>query len=148
MASDRPDAFVRFAAHCGLRMSAVDLPAAPRDVLAPPRDLEWHILVTLSRASEVEPPIHTLFVTEASDLRPLSLRDVLWWLSADSWAVEQVARDFHRWSATYRYPDDDPATLRLFRLHVEQAKVLAALLGEPGYQELLAIYESELANKG
>lgn len=148
MASDRPDPFVRFATQRGLQMSAVDLPAAPRDVLAPPCDLEWHTLVTLSRTREEAVSINALFVTQASDPRPPSLRDVLWWLSADSWAVEESDRDLGHWSATYRYPDDDPATLRLFRLHVEQAKALSTLLGETAYRALLAIYEAEVAGNG
>jgi len=145
MALDVSDPFVRFATQRGLQMSAIDLSAAPRDVLAPPCDLEWHTLVTLSLTREEEISIHALFVTQASDPRPPSMRDVLWWLSADSWAVEQSARDLGDWSATYRYPDGDPATLRLFRLHVEQAKALRTLLGETTYRELLAIYEAELA---
>lgn len=148
MASDRPDPFVRFATQRGLQMSAVDLPAAPRDVLAPPSDLEWYTLVTLSRTREKDVSIHALFVTQASDPRPPSMRDVLWWLSADSWAIEQSARDLDHWSATYRYLDDDPATLRLFRLHVEQAKALETILGEAAYRDLLAIYEAEVTGSG
>lgn len=148
MASGHPDPFVRFATQCGLQLTAVDLLAAPRDVLAPPCELEWHTLVTLSRAREEDASIRAVFVTQASDPRPPSLRDVLWWLSADAWAIEQSTRDLVQWSGTYRYPDDDPATLRLFRLHVEQAKALGALLGETAYRALLAIYEAQVAGNG
>ena len=144
MSSDRPDPFVDFATQRGLRISTADLPAVPRDVLAPPSDLQWYTLVTLSGASADSVPIQTLFITEASDPRPASVRDLLWWLSSDCWALEQADREYAGWAATYHYPADDPATQRLFQVHIEQASLLIATLGERAYRELLALYVAEI----
>ena len=145
MASDRPDPFARFAARCGLAMSTADLHVVPRDVLAAPSDIGRHTLVTLSGSQSTSEPVRILFLTEEKDVRPISIRDVLWWLSSDSWAVENADRDFAHWIALYNYPDDDRAAARLFELHVKQAGALIALLGEPAYKELLAVYQAEVA---
>ena len=145
MASDSPDPFVRLATRCGLEMSIAELHVVPRDVLAPPGDIGRHTLVTLGRPESVASLLRVLFVTEAEDSRPVSMRDVLWWLCSDSWAVEKADRDFAHWIALYNYPDDDRAAARLFELHVEQATALSALLGEPAYKELLSVYQTEVA---
>jgi len=144
MALDRPDPFTRFAARCGVQISTADLSAVPRDVLAQPTDLSCHTLVTLTGSRADASSVRTLFLTEASDPRLITVRDVLWWLSSDSWAIEEANRDFGRWAAVHRYRDEEPATLRLFTLHLEQADALAALLGDAAYRELLRLYESEI----
>jgi hypothetical protein len=144
MASDAPDPFVDFAARHQLCVGNQDLIGAPRDVLAPPPDLERHVLVTLSAVRADVSPVRLLFTTEASDPRPVSARDALWWLAGDCWAVERVARDYGRWAETYRYPDDDPATLRLFQLHVAQADALQALMGTEVYSELLELHHQQI----
>lgn len=144
MALDRPDPFARFAARCGVQISKADLSAVPRDVLAQPTDLTRHTLVTLTVSRAGASSVQTLFLTEASDPRPVTVRDVLWWLSSDSWAIEQADRDFTRWAAVHRYRAEDPATLRLFTLHVEQADALTSLLGDAAYRESLRLYESEI----
>jgi hypothetical protein len=145
MASGRPDPFERLAARCGLKMSTADLHVVPRDVLAAPGDLGRHTLVTVSGAQSASESLRILFLTEEEDARPISIRDVLWWLSSDSWAVENADRDFAHWITLYNYPDDDRAAARLFELHVKQASALIALLGEPTYKELLAVYQAEVA---
>jgi hypothetical protein len=144
MSTDRSDPFVEFAVRCGLRISTIELPAVPRDVLAPPAELQWHTLMTLVGASASAIPIRTLFVTEASDSRPPGMRDLLWWLSSDCWALERADRNYERWAATYRYPTNDSATRRLFRVQIEQALALVGFLGEEAYRQLLALYAAEL----
>ena len=148
MAPDRPDPFFNFAGKYGLHIVTEDLSAMPRDVIAQPADLERHVLVVLSGARADAPALHALYVSEACDPREVSFRDVLWWLSADSWAVEQAARDYARWSDLYGYASENPATLRLFRLHARQAESLQLLVGLEGYQELLGLYQEEVTNSG
>ena len=147
MTSDHPDPFVRFAARYGLQISTADLPFAPRDVLSAPANLEWFALVTIASDRTESAPMRTLFITEASDPRPPSVRDVLWWLASDSWALEQANRDFRIWAATYQYPEGEDAAMRLFRLHLDQAAALAALVGEQSYRELLDLYESSIGTQ-
>lgn len=144
MASNSPDPFAGLAARCGLEMSTAELHVVPRDVLAPPGDVGRHTLVTLGRA-ESDAVVRVLFVTEEEDGRPVAIRDVLWWLSSDSWAVENADRDLAHWIALYNYPDDDRAAARLFELHVAQAAALVELLGESAYKELLSVYQAEVA---
>jgi hypothetical protein len=148
MASERPDPFFNFAGKYGLRIATEDLSAAPRDVLAQPEDLERHVLVLLSGVRADAPAVHTLYVSEASDAREVSFRDVLWWLSADSWALEQAGRDYERWSDLYGYASDSPAALRLFRLHARQADSLRLMVGPDGYVELLRLYQEEVKASG
>ena len=145
MTRDRSDRFADFAARHGLHIEQEELAASPRDVVAPPREIESHTLLTLHGPKADAVPLRTLFVSEATDSRPPSVRDALWWLSSDSWAIERAGRDCRMWAATYGYPDADAATVRLFRLHLRQAENLAALLGEDLYRELLALYEREVA---
>lgn len=142
--SDRPDAFGQFATECGLRLSWIDVNAAPRDVTAPPDELERFALVTVSGKRADAAPLQTLFVSDRSDPTAPSMRDVLWWLSSDSWAIEHADREVAKWSAVYGYREESPATARLFRLHVAQADSLQALLGAAAYRELLALYQAEL----
>ncbi len=147
MTRHRSDRFADFAARHGLHIEREELAASPRDVVAPPHELESHTLVTLHGPKADAAPVRTLFVSEPTDSRAPSVRDALWWLASDSWAVERAERDCRTWAATYRYPDAEPATARLFRLHVGQADNLAGLLGETLYQELHALYESEVSTK-
>ena len=144
MGSVRPDPFEQFVARHGLRIITEELAAYPRDVLAAPGELDRHVLVTLMGATHDPDSIRSLFVVGASDTRPASIRDVMWWLSADSWAYERSGSDLHRWAATYGYPADDPATLALMRLHERQARALSALVGREAYAALLSLYEAEL----
>lgn len=144
MVSDQPDAFCEFARSRGLEFSAADISAAPRDVTADPDELERHRLVSLSsRTSDRQ--IQILFTTDQLDTRPISMRDVLWWLSSDSWAIEQAERDLSRWAALYHQSADRAGTRRLFQLHVRQADDLRDLLGAADYRVLLSLYQAELA---
>jgi hypothetical protein len=147
MGSARLDPFEQFVARHGLRIITEELAAYPRDVLAVPSELDRHVLVILASEAGHPNPVRSLFVVGATDSRPASTRDVMWWLSADSWAYERAGNDLHRWAATYGYPADDPATERLMRLHERQALALSALMGAEAYDQLLALYEGELGRK-
>jgi hypothetical protein len=145
MTRDRSDQFADFAARHGLSVEREELPNAPRDVVAPPRELELHTLLTLRSGRADAEPLRMVFVSDAADPRMPSIRDALWWLSSDSWAIEHSGRNPRQWAATYGYPDAEPTTIRLFRLHLRQADSLTELLGGSVYRELLAIYEAEIA---
>ena len=144
MGSVRPDPFEQFVAWHGLRIITEELAAYPRDVLAAPGELDRHVLVTLMGPGTEPGPVYSLFVVSATDTRPASTRDVMWWLSADSWACERAGSDLSQWAATYGYPADDPATAALMRLHERQARALSALMGREVYTALLSLYEAEL----
>ena len=146
MGSDQPDAFGQFAAERGLRLSYADLNAAPRDVAAPPDELERYTLVTVTGKRADIRSLQTLFITDQADPRTPSIRDVLWWLSSDSWAIEQAERDMSKWAAVYGYPVDNPATARVFHTHLAQSDGLRELLGADAYHELLSLYQAELKN--
>lgn len=148
MTTDRPDPFVQFADRHRVELSMEPLPGIPRDIAAPPRDQEAFVLITCSAARADAEPLRLVFVSSAAEDRAATVRDGLWWLAADSWAVERAGGDFGSWCAIYDYPDDDPATIRLFRLHADQARRLCWMLGEAVYQELLALYASELRSSG
>jgi hypothetical protein len=147
MGSARLDPFEQFVASHGLRVITEELAAYPRDVLAAPSDLDRHVLVTLTSEGGHSAPVRSLFVVSAVDARPASTRDVMWWLAADSWACEQAGNDLPRWAAIYGYPVDDPATVRLMRLHERQALALSALIGAEAYGQLLTLYQGELSRK-
>lgn len=143
MVSDKPDAFCEFAKDRGLHFSAKDVNAAPRDVTAAPDELERYTLASLTAADGAD-AIQMVFITDQLDGRPLSMRDVLWWVAADTWAVEQSGRDFARWAVLYRHAADSAAASRMFQLHVKQADALLTLLGESNYRALLTLYRTEL----
>jgi hypothetical protein len=142
--ASHPDPFELFAAQRELQISAAELCAAPRDVLAPPADLERYVLVTLAEPRQGTATVRTVFVSEAANAKHPTFRDVLWWLASDSWAIERAGRDYLRWAELYKYPDSDTAASRLFELHSTRATALAALLGESHYAELLSLYEREV----
>jgi hypothetical protein len=149
MGSAHPDPFEQFVASYGLQIITEELAAYPRDVLAAPGELDRHVLVTLaSGGSGDQTLVHSLFVVAAADARPASTRDVMWWLSADSWAYERAGHDLDRWAASYGYLADDPATVSLMRLHERQAQALLALMGPEAYAKLLQLYEDELGRTG
>lgn len=72
------------------------------------------------------------------------MRDVLWWLAGDAWAVERARGDREVWAATYGYPPTDAATARLFERHTRQTACLAALLGRSDYARLVALYDADI----
>ena len=144
--SNRRDIFggIMLGAQYSLRLSTEELCAAPRDVLAPPSELERHVLVALSGDTHGAASVRMIFITASIDPRLPTMRDVLWWLASDSWAVEQATYGYQRWAALYKYSEFDTAAPRLFEMHATQAKALATLLDESGYAKLLALYEDQL----
>ena len=135
--------FEQLAEQCGLRVQAQPLTVAPRDVLAPLGEMEQHYLVTLCRDASAE-PVRLIFAQPLSEPSPPSIRDVLWWLASDAWAVARARGELPSWSSTFGYPAHSDATRRLFEYHVRQASALATLLGEFGYHRLLALYDADL----
>lgn len=148
MGSAHPDPFEQFVASHGLQIITEELAAYPRDVLAAPGELDRHVLVTLASGASGPAPVHSLFVVAAADTRPATTRDVMWWLSADSWAYERAGHDLKRWAASYGYPIDDPVTVSLMHLHAHQARALSTLMGPEAYAKLLQLYEDELGRTG
>jgi hypothetical protein len=140
------DSFDRFAAECGLTVTAEALYAAPRDVLHPPADSDRHYLVTIRRDA-VPRALCLVYLTPLTDVAPPSVRDVLWWLAGDAWAVERAGRRLDAWAADHGYARDD-ATDRLFECHCRQATALRDLVGEAGYRRLLDLYHAEVAPRG
>lgn len=125
---------------------AEPLTIAPRDVLAPIEGVEQHFLVSLSRAESRGEPVRLVFVTSLSEQGGPSIRDVLWWVAGDAWAVERAEQKPDLWAATYGYPIDGEATNWLFEQALRQRHAMAALLGEDDMQRLLALYESEIGD--
>jgi len=56
------------------------------------------------------------------------VRDALWWLAADAWAIERAEGNMERWASTYDYPAQSAATARLFDRQMRRTKALRALL--------------------
>ena len=147
MSSTSPDVFERFAAQCQLQLRAEPLVAAPRDVLADIDEAEQHYLVTLtSRMSDAS--VTSVFIKPTIDPSFPDVRDVLWWLAADSWAVRQSGGELERWARVYRYPPHAESTARVFERHVAQSEALERLLGQIGYDRLLSLYDAEVGRAG
>lgn len=146
MVATQTDPFQAFAAELGLRVTTEELSAAPRDVLASPADQDRYFLVTVAGPRETAGQVRMLFVTGADESQP-SMRDILWWLASDSWAVEESGRDYARWAAVYRYAADDLVGARLFRMHASQADATRALVGDAAYRRLLRLYQTEVAHQ-
>jgi hypothetical protein len=140
------DPFERFADECRLRLTAEPLCVAPRDVLAPLDAVEQHFLVELSRQESDAGPVRLIFAVPATERTTPAMRDVLWWLAGDAWALEQADRRLHLWAATYGYPSEEEATAWLFDQCSRQSAALAELLGELDCRRLLALYEAEMAS--
>jgi hypothetical protein len=137
------DTFEQFARTSGLQIATTPLNAAPRDLAAPADEHESYTLVELRRDG-LESPLRVLFLSEASCTEPPSLRDVLWWLASDAWAIERGEWDATKWRSVLRYSTDSDASARLFNLHRSQTEMLSALLGEDAYRDLLAKYAAQL----
>ena len=137
------DPFERLAAECGLTLAAEALYSAPRDVASPPVEMDQHYLVTLTTASS-ETVLRVVFTTPLSDPAPPTLRDTLWWLAADAWAVERAGGVLGEWTSLHGYSPQDPASARLFSQHVNQASSLGGLIGDDCYSRLLAAYAAEV----
>jgi hypothetical protein len=138
------DPFERLAATFGLTLAVESLYSAPRDVASPPLEMDQHFLVTLTAPGN-QAAIRGVFTTPLSDPAPPTLRDVLWWLAADGWAVERAGGVFREWAALHGYPAQELASARLFAQHVTQASSLVALIGVECYSRLLAAYADEIS---
>lgn len=157
-ADDAPgDAMSRFAATCRLCLTAEPLYHAPYDVVEPPSEAEQAYLVNLG----VDDPSGTtamrlvFLVTPTARERssqvsegPPTVRDVLWWLAADAWAVEHARRDPLTWAAHHGFDLNEPATQLHFERRLRQATDLSALLGEASYRRLLTTYAAMSGQRG
>lgn len=137
------EAFERFAAGCGLQLSAERVGFAPRDVLVPLPEVQQHYVVTLSGPGSTTTVFRLIFSTPLDVSTLPAVGDVLWWAASDAWLVERAARELRPWAAFYGYPADDAGTAVLFAQQVEQTDALARLLGEAQYQRLLDLYDRE-----
>lgn len=142
------DPFEAFAERSGLRMRAESVYSAPRDVLHPPADSEQAFLVTLNRESRPDHSLSLVYLVPVTEEELPRLRDVLWWLAADGWAIEKAENELAAWAAGYGYDIDDPATARLFSIHKRHQAALRKLLGDGQHAELLGLYCSEVSSPG
>lgn len=138
------DTFDRFAAECGLRLTAEPLCVAPRDVLAPIESVEQHFLVSLSCAGSNAPPVRLVLLKPVTDDSNPSMREVLWWVAGDAWVLERADQEMSAWASTYGYPTGAEATAWLFGQVRRQSAGLAELLGNTHMRSLLALYEAEV----
>lgn len=137
--------FEQFATDCGLRMTPELLYAAPRDVLAPLDEADEYVLMTVRGPLGDAPSVRLLFMTSAADAVSPTIRDALWWLAADAWAIERANGNVERWAGLYGYPPHDPVTKRHFARQSRQTEELRALLGMADFQRLLGLYEQEVS---
>ena len=141
------DPFEQLAAECGLRLSVERLSLAPRDLVAPPEEAERSYLVTLTEA-EGGAAARLVFVTSLREAKPPGLRDALWWLAGDAWAIERSAGDVAKWAATHRLTNAASIVTVEFDHYRTQARLLAAALGEETYRRLLDAYETDVMRGG
>ena len=141
------DPFEQLATDCGLRVSAERVSLAPRDLAAPPDEVERCYLITVAGA-EGGSVARLAFVRALQDPSPPGVRDALWWLASDAWAVERSGGDVTRWAAIQRLTPTDTAVGREFEHYSAQSRALALALGADAYQRLLAAYESSVGRPG
>jgi hypothetical protein len=142
MSASARDVFVGFAEESRLRITTEPLYSAPRDVLQAPQDVELCFLVTLCGTTREERSVRLAYFAPLSNPSPPGPREVLWWLAADSWALEEAKGNIADWAAGYGY-ELDSATEQLFQIHTRQAAALRELLGPENCQRLLALYATE-----
>lgn len=128
----------------GLEMSAEPLYSAPRDIAGPPSESDQQYLVRLFPRCAPAPDLRLVFAVPLADGHAPTIREVLWWLAGDAWAVERADGDRNRWALTHGYPPNDGATARLHAHHVAQASALRALLGPTLFARMLSAYASEV----
>jgi hypothetical protein len=141
------DPFEQLAAECGLRVSVERVSLAPRDLAAPPDESERCYLITVA-GPEGGTAARLAFVRPLQDPTPPSVRDALWWLASDAWAVERSAGDMSRWATIQRLTLADTTSEREFDHYSAQSRALALALGAEAYQRLLAAYESSVGGAG
>ena len=145
MPRDLSDSFERLAVECGVRISVEELYTAPRDLVGPPADGEQCMLVTLQGMRGGQTPLRFAFHAPLAQTACPTLRDVLWWLASDSWAIEQAGGDKSAWAELHGYPPHDAASTRLYDRHVRIAGELRAILGPQDYERLIALYAAEVS---
>ena len=138
------DPFEAFAERSGLRLRAQSIYSAPRDVLHPPSDSEQTFLVTLHKEGQQDKSIALVFLLSMAEERSPGVREVLWWLAADAWALEQSNGRINDWAAGYSYAADT-ATKRLFEIHSRQTAALRELVGPDAFRKLLELYSAEVS---
>ena len=141
------DPFEQLAAECGLRVSVERLSLAPRDLAAPPDEAERSYLVTLMGA-EGGVAARLVFVTSLREANAPGLRDALWWLASDAWAIERSGGDVGNWAATHNLTSTTTVATAEFDYYRTQARMLAAGLGDETYRRLLDLYGSEVMRVG
>jgi hypothetical protein len=141
------DLFEQLAAECGLRISVERVSLAPRDLAAPPDESERCYLITVA-GPEGGTAARLAFVRSLQDASPPSVRDALWWLASDAWAIERSGGDISRWAAIQRLTPADTMIEREFAHYSAQSRALALALGTDAYQRLLAAYESSVGRAG
>ena len=141
------DPFEQLAAECGLRLSVERLSLAPRDLVAPPEEAERSYLVTLTGA-EGGTAARLVFVTSLRETKTPGLRDALWWLASDAWAIERGAGDVAQWAAIHGLTNAATIATAEFDHYETQARLLAAALGEETYRRLLDTYETAVMRGG
>ena len=137
------DPFEQLAVERGLRISAERVSLAPRDLAAPPDEAEQCYLITVT-GPEGGAVARLAFVRALQDPDAPGVRDALWWLASDAWAVEQSGGDVGRWAAMQRLTPSEPVAGREFGYHHAQARSLAQALGDDAYRQLLATYEASV----
>lgn len=138
------DPFEAFAQRCGLRVRAEPVYSAPRDVLHPPADSDQAFLVTLHRERRPDETLSFVYFLPMTEERPPGIREVLWWLAADGWAIQEAQNELAVWAAGNGYSAEEQATARLFLTHRRQHTALRKLLGDGGHAELLGLHCSEV----
>ena len=141
------DPFEQLAAECGLRISVERVSLAPRDLAAPPDESERCYLITVA-GPEGGTAARLAFMRSLQDPNPPGVRDALWWLASDAWAVERSGGDISRWAAIQRLTLTDTAIESEFDHYSAQSRALALALGADMYQRLLAAYESSVGQAG
>ena len=141
------DPFEQLAAACGLRISVERISLAPRDLAAPPDESEGCYLITV-RGPEGSTAARLAFVRALQDPNPPRVRDALWWLASDAWAVERSGGDVTRWATIQRLTLTDTTVEREFEHYSAQSRTLASAIGSDAYQQLLAAYESSVGRGG
>ena len=141
------DPFEQLAAACGLRISEERISLAPRDLAAPPDESEGCYLITVT-GPEGRTAARLAFVRALQDRNPPGVRDALWWLASDAWAVERSGADVTRWATMQRLTLTGTTVEREFEHYSAQSRALASALGSDAYQQLLAAYESSVGRGG
>ena len=139
--------FEQLASEYGLRISVERVSLAPRDLAAPPDEVERCYLIT-AVGPEGGTVARLAFVRALQDPSPPSVRDALWWLASDAWAVERSGGDISRWAAILRLTLTETTLEREFDHYSAQSRALALALGADAYQRLLAAYESSVGQAG